>query len=185
MDKIVNVKSEGQQGGITVGEMNFKELKKEENISTKKINWKKIMINIFVGVVTALLVAIISYFLLPNKNNKINNEQNNMGDTFNVSSNNQQGGIIAGQVNIGNNQRHLNNIDEQSLKQSLSNYKKETIFIISNNNMESYQYAIEVKSFLENIGFIVQGVSQVMLAGGPTGISVQIEENNPVQVYVN
>ena len=51
--------------------------------------------------------------------------------------------------------------------------------------MESYQYAIEVKSFLENIGFIVQGVSQVMLAGGPTGISVQIEENNPVQVYVN
>jgi len=57
--------------------------------------------------ILGILIGIIGVLVSPKDNlishfsgNNIINTQTNMGDTFNVSSNNQQGGITAGQINI-------------------------------------------------------------------------------------
>ncbi|EKD25449.1 MAG: hypothetical protein ACD_80C00054G0002 [uncultured bacterium (gcode 4)] len=142
--------------------------------------------------ILGILIGIIGVLVSPKDNlishfsgNNIINTQTNMGDTFNVSSNNQQGGITAGQINIGNNQRHLSDEDIKSLIESISAQNPTLIKITSNSNMESYQYAKDVQQFLVSKGYNVEGVYQTMLAGGPIGISTQSEGENIMGVYVN
>jgi len=88
-------------------------------------------------------------------------------------------------VNVGNTQRHLNDEYKNKLTEFLLDKKPEIIKITATNNTESYQYAVEVKQFLEEKNFNVEkNVNQTVLAGGPIGINAQVE-GNMVHIYVN
>jgi len=69
-------------------------------------------------------------------------------------------------VNVGNTQRHLNDEYKNKLTEFLLDKKPEIIKITATNNTESYQYAVEVKQFLEEKNFNVEkNVNQTVLAG--------------------
>ena len=89
------VTSNDQKGGITAGTVNFNgEPHKKENKGLWSNPWFKYAV---IPLAVTIIGGLIIYFLT----NDNMSEQN----FFDVTSNNQQGGITAGQVNIGKQDR--------------------------------------------------------------------------------
>lgn len=138
MGKNFNTTSNDQNGGITSGEINFHQ--PENSI------WEKPWAKYFAFPLAVLIMA----GLLGNYLTKIKNMSENI---FNVTSNNQQGGITAGQININSSQqRHLS----EAMKKQLEVYKDKRIIVKSTfGDAESYQFAEEIKEYLKQNGFNV------------------------------
>ena len=100
-------------------------------------------------------------------------DENNI---FNVSSTNQSGGITAGQVNIGTQPRVLT---DQNRAQILSIVEARNGAPISVTAVlgdgEAFQYAEQIKAFLESKGHQVKGVNQAVYTGPMMGQSVNEE----------
>src|SRR3989338_2748455 len=121
MDK--KITSYDQQGGITAETVNLNSnhSKKEENGLWKNPLFKYAVIPIAVTIIGGLII----YFLT---NNNMS-EQN----FFDVTSYNQQGGITAGQINIGKQDRQLTPQLTEQLKKVLPGDANKPILISPTN----------------------------------------------------
>jgi len=91
-------------------------------------------------------------------------------NTFNVNSYNQQGGITAGQVNIGKVKRRISPAFAAQTLDFAHKYQGRKIRVISAmGDAESFNFATQIKSLLEFNGYKVDGVDQVMTVPPLTG----------------
>lgn len=101
---------------------------------------------------------------------------NKPGDTFNVRSHNQAGGITAGQVFIGGGQRTLDSGTRQQLLQNLP--KSDTVNVAAAlGDAEAFNFAAEIKAFLESQGYTVTGVDQCVWMPPVKGANVVTGES--------
>lgn len=82
--------------------------------------------------------------------------------TFVVTSHQQSGGITAGVVNVGPQQRSLDSTRMTQLNKLLTDKSKEVTVTCVLGDSESYKYAIQIKEYLLGQGFSVRGVNQAV-----------------------
>lgn len=92
---------------------------------------------------------------------------------FNVTSFNQQGGITAGQVNIGHPPRDL---DANMCAELLKHLPKDKTVVVSSvmGDGEAFQFATRIKNFLTGKGFSVDGVNQAIYSQPVQGQHVNL-----------
>lgn len=159
MQKLFQVTSHGQQGGITVGEIN------EQSQHKKQTFWDKPGIKILLAPLILLIVAGLINYVLKYKGMA--------DDIFNVTSNNQQGGLTVGQLNVGVPPRHLTDEIKGQLVGVLQ--KKKIKFLVINGNAEANQYAIEISTFLKSKGWEVDPSFGFLMTPAS---GIDIRENN-------
>ncbi len=104
-----------------------------------------------------------------NPNNMSSNEEKS---NVTVNSYNQSGGITANQVNIGKLARTLNVELQTQLQQLLAENKTQEISITSvMGDGEAFGFATQIKNFLEQQGFIINGVNQAVYTQAVVGQS--------------
>ncbi|MEX0598885.1 MAG: hypothetical protein WD512_20545 [Candidatus Paceibacterota bacterium] len=107
------------------------------------------------------------------------NDENNR-PIFNITSNNQQGGITAGQINIGQTPRQLTDSDKIKFNEIFDKYIKDkskqinVIAIIGNS--ESDYLMRQIEAYMKSEGYNPMWVKSVR-SDDPVGI---IFETNPV-----
>lgn len=79
---------------------------------------------------------------------------------FNVTSNNQQGGITAGIVNVGAPPRHMDGKLQAQLTELLPDKSRKVTVNCVMNDPEAFNFATEIKDYLTKQGYSVKGVSQ-------------------------
>ena len=149
-----NVNSHNQSGGITAHNVNINKL--SSKAPKKKKNLLGLIVAIF-GIVAAL-VAILTYFdITPwSKKMAMEDEKN-----INITSYNQSGGITAYNVNVAPQDRKLTpELANQLISHIKENSVKKISIVAVLGDQEAYQFASIRKSFLENNGYSVDGVSQ-------------------------
>lgn len=103
---------------------------------------------------------------------------------FNVNSNNQHGGITAGQINVGTIARHLIGEYKIELDKILPTDKEKGIIISHVNDAEAKSFAYEVKNYLEQNGYKVVNILNI-LAGDPVrGWGIGPEENGNIKLII-
>ena len=109
---------------------------------------------------------------MSNNDNSENEDSSEASGGHNVTSFNQRGGITAGELSVGPQQRSLSSKHKEEL---LDNLGEEDHIIVeaAMNDREAFQLAQEIKSFLESEGFdSVEGIHQVMMAKPVQGVTV-------------
>jgi len=82
---------------------------------------------------------------------------------ININSFNQSGGITAYNVNIGQQDRKLNNTIGQQLIDEIENRPDKTIRVTAvMGDGEAFRFASQVKNFLEQNGYEPEGVNQAV-----------------------
>ena len=102
---------------------------------------------------------------------------------FNVRSFNQQGGITAGEVNIGPQPRNLNSDLQKQLRSHLPSGKKVTVTAVMGDG-EAFQFAQQVKEFLVSQGYDVSGVDQAVYAQPVMGQNIERRSDDEYQVII-
>jgi len=104
---------------------------------------------------------------------------------INVTSHDQKGGITAYQVNFNTKkERHINEEFKVNLNPHLPK-KNETIEVNATmSDPEAYQFASEIKSFLEGEGYEVKGVSHVMYARPPVGNIIEQRKEGGIKIII-
>ena len=121
-------------------------------------------------VVAAAMTSILTYFGIAPWS------EENESDQYNVTSYNQQGGITAGQVNVGRPPRHLDESSRAKLMAWLSKGKEVRVVAVVGDR-ETFQLATEINDFLLAEGYEANGVTQSMIiaSDGPyTGVRVEL-----------
>ncbi len=99
-----------------------------------------------------------------------------MGDKYNVTSHNQQGGISAGQVNIGKPPRKLDANLKRQLDGAVADHAhKEVEIKASHVSEDCLEFGRQVKEYLEAKGFKVGDVCPAMIFGVPYKFNVVVE----------
>lgn len=122
-------------------------------------NWFKLLLIPVAVIVIATLIAtaIISYFKVGDNQNKIE-----------VNSYNQQNGITANEVTIGSIARHLTNEEGENIESTLRAYSAKGIYVSTIElSGESYNYAYEIKEYLESKGWHVIWQPSMPFLSGP------------------
>ena len=113
--------------------------------------------------------------------------EDNKGSTFNVTSNNQQGGITAGIVNIFQKARiELSDKNKQQITETLIN-KNNTIHISlqSSGGSELVQFAEDIKLFLIQQGYAnVLGVHAVMGFSPFKGVNIEKKSDTESVIFI-
>jgi len=109
------------------------------------------------------------------------NNKNNLGSIFNVTSNNQQGGITAGQINFGALQRVITEQDKIVFKENIKKYVKDktkqiTVLAVMGDG-EAINLEMEIVAFLKSEGLNVMG-GQGMFTNNPKGLIFEINPKN-------
>ncbi len=176
-----DITSHNQKGGITAKTVNINE---QMNITDHK-NSKLTVVEIFV--VIGVIIAVLTYFGLKPKETKMDKNQNEK-KTFNVASYNQQGGITAGEVNIGSLPRVFTQEVAVKLDSVLSEIKadkKKTITVIcAMGDSESYNFAEQIKKYLEETGWSVRGITQAVRNKPIKGVAVYLRPDGDVDINV-
>jgi hypothetical protein len=108
-----------------------------------------------------------------------------MGDkkiTFNVTSNNQSGGITAGQVIVGRPGRQL----EESHRRDLARVLRKERFTVVRAIMgdaEAFQFAQQILAFLQEEGYSNPGVVTYLM-GHAIGQQIQTDENGQIEILI-
>lgn len=98
-----------------------------------------------------------------------------------ITSINQQGGITAYQVNVQPGDRVLNTETARGLEEALKAQKFTSIDVTSVlGDGESFQFASQIKAYLESKGYKVDGVSQVVYSAPLRGQIIQPADNNGI-----
>lgn len=144
-------------------------------MTTKNKRWynnnlvKTIISGLFITIVGGLIVGLFSS----------NNPQ------VNVTSVNQRGGITANNVNIESPERHINDLIKNSLVAQLPNNKAQEIDVTSVlGDQEAYQFAQEIKEYLENKGYKVNGVNQVVFDKPVKGQIISSKEDDSFSIII-
>ena len=91
------------------------------------------------------------------------NEDKNI---FNISSTNQQGGITAGVVNVGNQQRELTNIQKNDILNQLQTLGVRSVAIHFEYDSETKNFVQNLVYFLKNKGYVVYGDNDLRQGSG-------------------
>ena len=98
-----------------------------------------------------------------------------MGDNYDVTSHNQQGGITAGQVNFGKPQRKLDaNLKSQLDKGLAAHAHKEVQITINLSCEDGPEFARQIKAYLETKGFKVRDVKTALLPVRPNRFDIDV-----------
>ncbi len=97
-----------------------------------------------------------------NNLNKNIQKQVEPAQVFNVTSNNQSGGITAGVVNVGPQPRNLNARHVSQLQQFLPDKTKIVTVKAVMGDGEAFSFATQIKNFLVERGYEVNGVNQAV-----------------------
>ena len=104
---------------------------------------------------------------------------------FNVTSFNQQGGITAGQVNIGKQERHCSERFKASLAPHLPKDKEKQIVVSATlGDTEARQFAEEIKQYLEDEGYKVRGVLQVVRKKLVIGQEIVLSKDGGIEIKI-
>lgn len=95
---------------------------------------------------------------------------------INITSINQQGGITAHTVNVGQPSRHINDDVKNQLNNQLDKSRKVDVVVVLGDG-EAFSFATEINKYLVASGYQTTGVSQAMFSGPVIG--QQIDKNNP------
>jgi hypothetical protein len=101
---------------------------------------------------------------------------------FNVHSVNQQGGITAGQVNIGHPPRTLDPISSAQLKQAVPRNKKVVVVAVMGDG-DAFQFANQILGFLKSEGLDAEGVDQVVYGNPVMGQHV-VDRGDRTEVII-
>ena len=85
-----------------------------------------------------------------------------------VTSYNQSGGITAHTVNVGAQPRHFNAETAAQLTQMIQKGKPVNVVAVMG-DQEAFQFAAEIKAYLESQGYAVSGVDQAVYLGPVVG----------------
>lgn len=129
------------------------------------------------GIATLLVAIWAGYYTY--KSYELSKENQELKEQINVISYGQQGGITAGNINIGQIQRHLTEDDAKELELMLKNINAKGVIIRSVGDQgEPYNYAYEIKVYLEKRGWQVEGVIPSVYnsayKGPMNGVSINI-----------
>ena len=162
MKKTINIKTDNQRGGITAGEINT-------NVQPKKHGFWHKPINKYI--IFPIIVGLILYYIT---------NRDMVDNIFNVTSNNQHGGITAGQINIGPQQRTINN----NFKDQLEKFRNKKIIVQAiSGDAEAEKFAYEIKDYLESNGFNFASFAHIILGGPAKGQSYQ-EKDGVVTITI-
>jgi len=108
-----------------------------------------------------------------------------VGDTFNVNSYGQQGGITAGQVNIGKQPRTLTPQSGAEMLRMLRDLTFTRIDLVAvMGDGEAFSLADQIKNYLAAKGFTVDGISQAVFAGPMYDVGIIGPENGVLKIVV-
>ncbi len=173
-----NITSNNQNGGITAKTVN---INGEVNIGRSNKRGGKKLFPYIVGIFTIIgaIVAILGYKGV--KKDKNQDEKN----IFNVTSHNQQGGITAGEVNIGNTPRTFNQKVTAALQARLPSEKSKTIVITAVlGDQEAFQFAEQIKEYLLSQGWKVDGVNQAAYSRPVVGQIIQPKPDGGIEIII-
>lgn len=112
------------------------------------------------------------------------NQDDNMGNVFKVTSNDQQGGITAGIVNVFQKAKiQLSDENKQQMVEALTN-KNSAIHVSlqSGGGSELIQFAEDIKSFLIQQGYVnISGVNTIFGFTPFQGVKI---EKNPTVIFI-
>jgi hypothetical protein len=109
---------------------------------------------------------------------------NDPKNIFNVNSYSQQGGITAGQVNIGKQERHFTEQTKQALTQHLPDKKDVIDLTTVRGDQEAFQFASEIKQFLESENYNVNGVNQADFSNPVKGQSIEPRKEGGIKIII-
>lgn len=177
----IKVTSNDQKGGITAGTVNLnREPSKKEDKGLWSDPWFKYAI---IPLAVVIIGGLIIYFLT--NNNMVDQ------DFFNVTSNNQQGGITAGQVNIGKQDRQLTPQFIQQLEGALPSDKSKEIKInTTHQDAETLRFSDKIKDYLVSLGYKnvtrFEGIITYAKQDWPADVNIIPDENGDVkEIIVN
>lgn len=177
-----DIRSYGQSGGVTAGQVNMGEGQFTVAPTAPAPNptgpfWKSGKFIAGSITIAAAIVAILTYFGIQPKGGKMPE-----GSFFHVSSYNQQGGITAGQVNIGRPPRKLDDGSKAQLLKQLPRDQTITVTSLLGDG-EGGLFAEEIKAFLVAQGFTVKGVDQAVMSGPVIGQHI-LKKDGGVEILV-
>jgi hypothetical protein len=106
-------------------------------------------------------------------------------ENFIVTSFNQQGGITAGQINLGKQERHVSAQFKASLAPHLPKDKEKEIVVSSTlGDTEARQFAEEIKQYLEDEGYKVLGVNEVVRKRLVIGQEIVLSEDGGIEIKI-
>jgi hypothetical protein len=109
---------------------------------------------------------------------------NNSQNSFNVNSYFQKGGITAGQVNIGKQERHFTEQTKQALIPHLPDKKDVIDLTVVMGDQEAFQFASEIKQFLENENYNVNGVNQAIFSKPVKGQIIEPRKEGGIKIII-
>lgn len=115
---------------------------------------------------------------MSDEENSENKDNSKSSEGHNVTSFNQRGGITAGELNIGNQQRSLSKQNKETI---LGNLEKDAEIKVTSvmGDGEAFQYAQEIKRFLEENGYgSVEGIARVIKAQPTQGQVINTDPDN-------
>jgi hypothetical protein len=103
---------------------------------------------------------------------------------YNVTSNNQMGGITAGEVHVGHSPRSLDSGNVQYLRKTIPSGAKVTV-ASPLGDAEAFRLAQEIAQFLLSEGYSTSGrVSQIVCTSPVTGVSVGPDSDGTWEIVV-
>ena len=102
--------------------------------------------------------------------------------TYKVTSFNQMGGITAGQVNIGALPRQLDTTGRGQLRSNIPKDKKVTVVAVMGDG-EAFQYAKQIRDFLQDDGYDVSGVDQAVYSEPVVGQGI-VQKGDRYEVVI-
>lgn len=174
-----NITSNNQSGGITAKNVNLNLSQIVTEPPIKKSSWWKI-ISATIGILAAI-AAILTYFGIEPYSRK--ETMGDQGPVYNVNSINQQGGITAGNVNIGSQQRTVTPANRDQLRQHVPKDKKVTVVAVMG-DAEAFNYAQQIFEVLKQDGYNVSGVDQALHNPPIMGQVISPKGNDSIEVIV-
>lgn len=102
---------------------------------------------------------------------------------FNVNSFGQQGGITAGQVNIGLPPRRLAETQKQDLRGKLPRSKRIRVMAVMGDE-EAFIFAQQIRDFLAQDGYDVSGIDRAMFDRPVVGHGIRPRDDGTLEVIV-
>jgi len=181
-----SIKSYKQKGGIIADTVNIQSQQNMAQPERQKKNDKgKVVKRIFTGIfVFAAVVAILQFFGVKAGEVNMNKEQSE-GQSVNVTSHNQQGGITAYNVNVESSPRKVTSGVAQQLAEYLPSDKNEAIIITAvMGDQEAFQFATKIKQHLVAEGRSVTGVDQAVYAEPIIGQIIKKRPDGSTEIVI-
>ncbi|MBW8010476.1 MAG: hypothetical protein FVQ83_04425 [Chloroflexi bacterium] len=108
--------------------------------------------------------------------NKRADQDEDSGTVIKVISHNQQGGITAGIINVGSQPRNLNTKLQNQLLRAFPDKEGDVIVTSTLGDGEAHRFATQIKDFLVEQGYSINGVNQAVFSSQLEGQTIDPEK---------